>query len=80
MSIEKVQDVFREVFDNPELKIFPEMTPKDDEDWDSFGHIKLVLALESAFDISFSTDEIAELYNVGDMIKILQHKGIDVSL
>lgn len=79
MNIEKVQIVFQEVFEDPGLKILPEMTAKDVVGWDSFNHINLIMGLESAFDIIFSTDEIVEMANVGDMIVILQRKGIDVS-
>ena len=79
MNIEKVQIVFQEVFEDPGLKILPEMTAKDVVGWDSFNHINLIMELESAFDIIFSTDEIVEMANVGDMIVILQRKGIGVS-
>jgi len=79
MNIEKVQIVFQEVFEDPGLKILPEMTAKDVVGWDSFNHINLIMGLESAFDIIFSTDEIVEMANVGDLLVILQRKGIDVS-
>lgn len=79
MPKEKIQNIFREVFENPELKIFPKMTAKDVKGWDSFNHINLIVALENAFDISFTTEEMASMGNVGDLIKILQRKGIDVS-
>ncbi len=79
MSIEKVENIFREVFDDPDLAIFPEMTAKDVRDWDSFNHINLIVALEDAFNISFTTDDIAGMVNVGGLIEILQHYGIDVS-
>ena len=55
------------------------MTAKDVVGWDSFNHINLIMGLESAFDIIFSTDEIVEMANVGDLLVILQRKGIDVS-
>ena len=58
---------------------YPEMTAKDVAEWDSFNHIKLVVALESAFNITFTTKEVVEMANVGDLIKILQEKGINVS-
>ena len=45
MSVERVKGVFREVFEDEELEIFPEMTARDIETWDSFNHINLVVAL-----------------------------------
>lgn len=77
MSIEKVQRVFREVFENPDLSIFPDMTAKDVEGWDSFNHINLIVALEEIFGVSFTTEEIGGMANVGDLVKLLQKKGHD---
>ncbi len=55
------------------------MSAKDVETWDSFNHINLVIAIETAFDITFATKEIAAMQNVGDLITSLQGKGIDIS-
>lgn len=79
MSIEKIQRVFREVFENSDLSIFPDMTAKDVDGWDSFNHINLIVALEEAFGVSFTTEEIGGMTNVGDLVKLLQKKGHDVS-
>jgi len=79
MSKEKIQNVFREVFEEPELEIFPEMTAKDVENWDSFNHINLIVGLETTFNISFTTEEMAGMENVGNLVSILQKKGIEVS-
>ena len=78
MSIEKLQGVFREVFDDSELAIVPEMTAQDVEAWDSFNHVNLVVALEEAFSVVFSSDEIANMRNVGDLVERLRKKGISI--
>lgn len=78
MNIEIVQNVFRTVFDIPELVIKPETTAKDVEAWDSFNHINLIVALEDEFAITFTTDEIAGMANVGDLVEILKSKGITI--
>ena len=79
MSREKVQAIFREVFEDDNLKIFPEMTARDVEKWDSFNHISLIVALEEAFNVRFSSDEIGKMANVGDLFQILKAHGKDVS-
>ncbi len=78
MNIEKLRDQFREVFEDETLEIYPEMTAADVENWDSFNHINLVVAIETAFDISFTTQEIGEMRNVGDLVTSLKAKGVDV--
>jgi acyl carrier protein len=79
MSREKVQAIFREVFEDDNLKISPEMTARDVEKWDSFNHINLIVALEETFNIRFSSDEIGKMANVGDLFQVLKAHGKDVS-
>lgn len=78
MNIEKLQNVFREVFENAQLKISPNMTAKDVQGWDSFNHINLIVALEEAFSIVFTSPEITSMQNVGDLVEILKTKGIQI--
>ena len=78
MSIEKLQGVFREVFDDSELAIVPEMTAQDVQEWDSFNHVNLVVALEEAFSVVFSSEEIANMTNVGDLVERLKTKGVSI--
>jgi acyl carrier protein len=79
MSIQKLQRIFREVFERDDLEIFPAMTARDVQEWDSFNHINLIVALEEEFGMTFTTDEIAGMSNVGDLVKILQKHGSAVA-
>ena len=79
MSISKVQNIFQEIFEDPKLYIAPAMTAKDVANWDSFNHINLILALEEAFNVRFTTAEMAQMSNVGELVVILAKKGVSVS-
>lgn len=79
MSIDRVRAVFRDVFDNPTMEIAPGLTAQDVDGWDSFNHINLVVALEDEFGLSFTTDQIAGMANVGDLVDVLNDLGQDVS-
>ena len=79
MDVEAVEQVFQEVFEKPELRIHPAMTAAEVDNWDSFNHINLVVALEDRFGITLTTEEIASMANVGDLVKILQAKGVPVA-
>jgi len=70
----RVQDVFREVFDQPELRIFREMQAKDVDGWDSLNHITLIMTLEDTFKVKFSTREVMGFQNVGEMMDCLNGK------
>lgn len=70
----RVQNVFREVFDDPALSIFREMQAKDVVGWDSLNHITLIMTLEETFKVKFSTREVMGFQNVGEMMDCLRGK------
>ena len=70
----KLEEVFREVFDDEEIVITPEMTADDIDDWDSLTHVQLIVAVEEAFGCKFSTVEVMKLKNVGEFISLIDRK------
>jgi acyl carrier protein len=66
--------VFRETLNLGDLVLTPQLTARDVERWDSFNHILLVVAMEQAFGIKFSTGEIDELENVGQFIDLIERR------
>ena len=52
------------------------MSAKDIPDWDSLAQVKIVIALEEEFSIKFTTNEVAEMACVGDLLRALERKGI----
>jgi len=70
----RVQDVFRDVFDDDKLEIFDAMQAKDVQGWDSLTHITLIMTLEDTFRVKFSTREVMGFQNVGEMLDCLQRK------
>lgn len=72
--LEQVNEVFREVFDESDLTIARETTAADIEGWDSLMHVRLMIAIEKAFRVRFSSSEVASLNNVGELIDVLERK------
>ncbi len=71
---DEVNSVFREVFDDYELKIFPEMTADDVDGWDSLSHVNLIIAIETRFSIRFNQKELLTFRNVGDLLACIDRK------
>lgn len=71
---ERLNVVFRDVFDDDEIFVNENTTSSDIEDWDSLEHINLIVAVETEFDIKFSMNEITLMKNVGDMAKLIKDK------
>lgn len=71
---EQLTSVFRDVFDNDNIALRPDMTANDVEGWDSQAHVTLVVATEMRFGIRFKTSELEGLKNVGDFVRLIGEK------
>lgn len=67
----RLEEVFRDVFDDGDIRLSPDTTAADIEDWDSIEHINLVGAVEDEFGIRFSMGEVSGMKNVGEMAEII---------
>jgi acyl carrier protein len=70
--IKEVNGIFIDVLDNPDIKLLPETTAKDVEEWDSLSHIQLIVAIEKHFKVRFTSSEIQGWKNVGEMCASIQ--------
>ncbi len=74
----KVEGIFREVFQDPDIVLRDDMTAEDIEDWNSLAHINLIIALERGLGIKFATAEISRMKeageNVGSLLRLIEGK------
>lgn len=70
----KVQDIFRDVFDDDELMISDATNSDEIEDWDSLEHISLIVSMEKEFAMKFDIKEVNSLKDVGEMIDLIMRK------
>ena len=68
---ERLNEVFRDVFDDESIEVNENSTSADIEDWDSLEHISLMSAVEQEFGIRFSMGQIQSMKNVGEMVNII---------
>ena len=73
--IERLDDVFRDVFDDDTLEVDENTTADDIEDWDSIEHITLIGAVEDEFKMRFKMGEVSGMKVVGEMIGIIEQRG-----
>ena len=74
MIKKKLNEIFRQVFNQEELQVFDTMAAKDVEGWDSLTNVLLIVAIERAFNLKFATGEIIDLRNVGEIVSLIQNK------
>lgn len=72
--MEKIQDIFRDVFDDEELVVEDSTSSDDIEEWDSLSHIQLVVAVEKAFGLKLTSKEILSWEDVGEMADAIHAK------
>ena len=72
---QKLTKIFRDVFDDDSIVYQPSLSAHDVPEWDSLSHIRMLLTVEREFHIKFSTTEISELKNAGDLVELIQKKS-----
>ena len=74
-AYERLTKVFRDVFDDEDIVLCDETTSDDIEDWDSFEHINLVVAVEDEFSFKIPMGKVVTMKNVGEMVDIILELG-----
>ena len=72
--MERLTEIFREVFDDDDVTLSPELTADDVEGWDSLSHVNLIVTIEARFDIKFNQKELLTFKNVGDLMTSIEGK------
>lgn len=72
---ERLNGVFQEVFDDDTIQVNDATTADDIEDWDSFEHINLVVAVEEEFGFKIPMGKTVTMKNVGEMVDIILEMG-----
>ena len=75
-QFDKLSDIFKVLFNRPDLELNDNLTAKDVPGWDSFNHVNLIINIEEEFGVRFSNDEVGGIQNVGNLKKLLATKII----
>lgn len=72
--LSKMQTVFSDILEDENIAISEDTSPETLDGWDSFAHIQIVLALEKAFGVKFSSKEVFEWQNAGDILNSIARR------
>ena len=72
--LKAVNDIFIDVLDNQDIVLTSTSTANDVEEWDSLNHILLVVAIEKHFKIKFTTAELQNWANIGELCNTISRK------
>jgi len=73
-TLQKVREAFKAAFNVEPQSITIDTLPADVPAWDSMGHVALASSLESIFSLSFDVDEVMEMENVREIVRIIENK------
>ena len=72
--LQKLNEIFSDLFDLPDLQLNYQMSAEDIDEWDSANHVMLVVEIERQFKVKFHTAEVEEMKNVGDLVRMIVKK------
>ncbi len=70
----KLTTLFHDVFDDKSIIFGPGTSAPNIEDWDSFNHINLVLAIQASFRVKFLMWELQSMESVSDIVVLIEKK------
>lgn len=68
---QKLADVIVETLEIKPSEVTPETERDGHPTWDSFNHLRLMTAIEEAFGVQFSMDEIEGIETMGQLDQLL---------
>lgn len=72
--VNKLTDIFRDVFNSEQITVTNDMTAGDIGAWDSLSHMLMIEKVENTFSFKFKLREINKLKNVGVLIDLIESK------
>lgn len=70
--LDRLTQVFRQVFARPGLVLDPAWTAADVDGWDSLRHVQVILRTEAAFGIRLEAAELDGLHGVADLVALIR--------
>jgi acyl carrier protein len=74
-AIARIEPIFRDLFDEYDGPVVATLSAADVDQWDSLANVQLIVMVEHAFGARFSTDEILELKNLGELAALIVSKA-----
>jgi acyl carrier protein len=72
--LSRVQGAFKEAFDVDPRSISIDTRPEDVPGWDSVGQLSLASSLEQVFGVNLDVDDLMEMENVREIIRVIGSK------
>lgn len=71
-TLSRLSAVFRDVFNDDTIVLTPDTSADDIDEWDSLMHVTLLVNIEQAFAIKFSTVHAALGKDVAELVELIE--------
>jgi acyl carrier protein len=72
---QRLCEIVRDIVGDDELVLDETTTAADVEGWDSLAHINIMVAVESAYGVSFTSDELSRFRDLGELQEFLTRRA-----
>lgn len=72
---DKIRTLLAQVLNIPATRITEDFEMRDADAWDSLKHMEFILAIEEAFEIQLTFDEIVAMRSFGEITRVLEARG-----
>ncbi|MGB3223694.1 MAG: acyl carrier protein [Desulforhopalus sp.] len=69
-----LKELMAEIFEVEESEIDDDFNPESTNNWDSLNNLRLITAIETEFNISFTMDEIQTMVNYKTISSLIKSK------
>lgn len=66
--LQKLEQIIRDVFDDPSISVTKDTAIRDIPNWDSFSHISFMAAVQDEFRVNFSVEDISTIENIQEIL------------
>lgn len=73
-TLDQIAAVMRDLFDEYDGPINRTTTARDIPQWDSLANVQLMVLIEQAAGVRFTTAEVQGLASLGDLIDLIERK------
>jgi citrate synthase len=73
--VEQIQGVLADALQIPEDQVSPDLAFGDLPQWDSMGHMEVMMSLETRFGIEINAETIAALTSIAAILDYIQENG-----
>ena len=71
----QLREIVQDVLGDDELELHEQTTADDVEGWDSLAHINIMVAVEGAYGVTLTSDQLSSFRNLGELQDFLRTRA-----